>query len=122
MSLISARLSGSKRLAAASNNNPDILRGERDQEAVVILQTCFVELGYPMPRSTKPNGLFDGVFGQETEAVVRKFQSDNQLKSDGIVGRDTLGRLDKIFDDLTKSEGRQISREMTMPNSGWEIA
>ncbi len=122
MSLTSARLSGNKRLVAASNNSPVVTRGEKDNEAVAILQTCFVELGFPMPRSTKPSGLFDGVFGQEMDAVVRQFQSKNQLKADGIVGRNTLGKLDEIFDALTSSEGAQIGREMTVPNSGWEIA
>ena len=122
MSLISARLSGNKRLVAASTNSPEIARGEKDQEAVAILQTCFVELGFPMPRSTKPSGLFDGVFGQETEAVVKQFQQKNQLKPDGIVGRNTLGILDKIFDGRTKSEGARISFEMAVPRGGWEIA
>jgi peptidoglycan hydrolase-like protein with peptidoglycan-binding domain len=74
-----------------------------------------------MPRSTKPNGLLDGVFGQETEAAVRQFQKSNELKPDGVVGRATLGRLDKIFDGLVKAEGAAIRGAMATPNSNWTI-
>ncbi len=35
----------------------------------------------------------DGKFGQLTHARVVEFQRSNQLKTDGIVGRDTLGKL-----------------------------
>ncbi|MGA2405029.1 MAG: peptidoglycan-binding domain-containing protein [Syntrophobacteraceae bacterium] len=121
MALTSARLSGNKRLVAASNNQPEIGKGEKDQKAVEILQTCLVELGFDMPRSTKPNGLLDGVFGQETEAAVRQFQQSNALKPDGIVGRATLGRLDAIFDGLVKTEGVAIRIAMAAPNSNWRI-
>jgi peptidoglycan hydrolase-like protein with peptidoglycan-binding domain len=121
MALTSARLSGNKRLVAASNNQPAIGKGEKDQKAVEILQTCLVELGFDMPRSTKPNGLLDGVFGQETEAAVRQFQKSNELKPDGIVGRATLGRLDAIFDGLVQTEGAEIRGAMAAPNSNWAI-
>jgi peptidoglycan hydrolase-like protein with peptidoglycan-binding domain len=121
MALTSARLSGNQRLVAASNNPPAIRRGEKDQKAVEILQTCLVELGFDMPRSTKPNGLLDGIFGQETEAVVRQFQQFNKLAPDGIVGSATLGRLDAIFDGLVKTEGPAIRAAMAVPNSGWRI-
>jgi peptidoglycan hydrolase-like protein with peptidoglycan-binding domain len=121
MALTSARLSGNRRLVAASDNRPEIGIGEKDQKAVEALQTCFVELGFEMRRSTKPNGLLDGIFGQETEAAVKKFQQANGLKPDGIVGRDTLTRLDIIFDGLVKAEGPSILAELNAPQ-GWAIS
>ena len=41
------------------------------------------------------SGAPDGVFGKETDAVVRQFQGDNQLKPDGKVGRKTRELLDE---------------------------
>lgn len=121
MALTSARLSGNPRLVAASENRPEIGKGEKDQKAVEVLQTCFVELGFEMPRSTKPSGLLDGVFGQETDAVVKRFQQANGLKADGIVGRNTLARLDDIFGGLEKAEGPSIRVAMNAPQ-GWAIS
>jgi peptidoglycan hydrolase-like protein with peptidoglycan-binding domain len=121
MALTSARLSGNQRLLAASENRPEIGKGEKNQKAVEVLQTCFVELGFDMPRSTKPDGLLDGIFGQETEAVVKKFQQVNGLKVDGIVGRDTLTRLDAIFSSLENGEGPSIRVAMNAPQ-GWSIS
>lgn len=35
----------------------------------------------------------DGIYGKQTEAVVKKWQSENGLKADGIVGPATLAKL-----------------------------
>ena len=35
----------------------------------------------------------DGKFGPKTMEALKKFQGDNELKTDGVVGPDTLGRL-----------------------------
>ncbi len=121
MALTSARLSSSRRLLAAFENRPEIGKGEKDRKAVEVLQTCFVELGFDMPRSTEPSGLLDGEFGSETEAVVKAFQRDNGLKADGIVGRNTLARLDAIFGGLEQAEGPSIRVAMTAPQ-GWTIS
>ena len=83
-----------ERLQRAAENSPPIRRNEPDQAAVEILQKAFADLGFPMPKSAKPNGRFDGVFGAETEATVRKFQTQHGLAADGVVGRNTLHRLD----------------------------
>ena len=50
-----------------------------------LLQSLLKELGYPL----NP----DGKFGQRTEEQVKKFQADNGLKDDGIVGPATWTRL-----------------------------
>lgn len=41
----------------------------------------------------------DGIFGRDTEASVRAFQSDNGLTPDGIVGAKTWAKLRKTEDD-----------------------
>jgi hypothetical protein len=64
-----------------------IRRGSRG-DLVVSLQRCLSQLGYDLG----PAGV-DGRFGPATEAAVRRFQSDNRLQVDGIVGPQTWGAI-----------------------------
>jgi peptidoglycan hydrolase-like protein with peptidoglycan-binding domain len=41
-------------------------------------------------------GPIDGIFGPLTEKAVRKFQKDNKLVVDGIVGQETFAALEKL--------------------------
>ena len=41
----------------------------------------------------------DGAYGRLTEAAVRRFQSENGLKQDGIVGKNTAEKLGFIWKD-----------------------
>jgi murein L,D-transpeptidase YcbB/YkuD len=41
-------------------------------------------------------GKIDGMYGPKTHSAVRRFQEDNDLIADGIVGRETLKRMDEI--------------------------
>jgi hypothetical protein len=64
---------------------------------VAAVQQALVDLGYTLPRFG-----VDGIYRSETEAAVRKFQGEQRrldpaFKVDGIVGDQTLGRLDHIF-------------------------
>jgi hypothetical protein len=86
----------SARMHAASNNAPALRYGERS-EGVQLLQAGYITLGFKMPRSTKPNGLTDGKFGNETRSVTRDFQKACKLKPDGSPGRNTIGALDRAL-------------------------
>ncbi len=60
-------------------------RGDDGQE-VLAIQKRLAELNYSIT-------YFDGDFGAETESAVRKFQGDNGLDVDGIIGSATYRAL-----------------------------
>lgn len=95
MPLTSARFASDPRLQAAAENSPPMGWGERGP-AVVKLQQALVDLGYPMPVTTK-SGHPDGIYGGETRNSLIKFQRKNGLSDDGIAGRMTLSALDALF-------------------------
>jgi peptidoglycan hydrolase-like protein with peptidoglycan-binding domain len=85
-----------KRLQNAASGGKLIARGERS-DGVALLQAGLCDMGQKMPRSTRPDGSLDGVFGQETYDAVRTYQSSKKapaLTADGIAGPKTLGALD----------------------------
>lgn len=53
---------------------------------VSIIQKRLSNLGYSI-------GAIDGIFGENTEEAIKKFQETNHLDIDGIVGRDTWNAL-----------------------------
>ena len=71
--------------AALNNAVTQILRQGSSGDAVKILQTGLNGKGYAL--------IGDGVFGPATDRVVRRFQSDNGLAADGIVGPQTWSAL-----------------------------
>ena len=93
--LKSSKFAGNPRLEEAFDNNPPLGIGESG-EAVRLVQEGLVADGFMMPRSTKPTGEMDGSFGIETFTVVKEFQTKNGLDADGIVGRQTMGKLDDL--------------------------
>jgi len=93
--LNSPRLVQHSRLLAAAQNAPPIRRGESGGP-VKVLQQALVDLGAQMPGSFR-SGDFDGIFGPETERVLRDFQLRRGLASDGVAGRQTFTTLDNIF-------------------------
>jgi len=50
------------------------------------LQQSLINAGYDL-------GEADGIFGEKTQAAVKKYQQDNGLSVDGIAGNNTLGKL-----------------------------
>lgn len=100
MALTSDRFKDNVRLQSAAQNSPYMKWGERG-DAVALVQKAYVDLNFNLPNSTGAGGVMDGIFGQETYAATRKFQTEQDGCSvDGIVGRDTLNRLDQIFQKM----------------------
>ena len=57
---------------------------------VKLLQSTLLRLGYNISQ-------IDGIFGLNTQEVVLKYQKDNGLKADGIVGKNTWNSLEKYI-------------------------
>ncbi|MFO0889767.1 MAG: peptidoglycan-binding domain-containing protein [Isosphaeraceae bacterium] len=110
MALSSMRFAFDARLQQVAENNPTMKRGETG-ESVASVQSALVDLGYSMPITTN-NGRRqpDGIFGQETENVVRQYQRTEGLSPDGIVGRFTIASLD---------EAMRAQEEALIPSSGF---
>jgi Putative peptidoglycan-binding domain-containing protein len=72
-----------------SASKPILRQGDKGG-AVAELQSELAQLGYP-------TGAIDGVFGDKTEAAVKKFQTDNKLVADGVVGPKTWSVLDYLY-------------------------
>ena len=97
MILKSAAFRGNRRLALAADNNPPLTLGETGH-AVALVQAALITLKYKLPVSiAKMHGAPDGVFGDETIAAIRQFQTDKKLKPDGIAGHKTIAALDALL-------------------------
>jgi len=89
--LKSQRFAGDPILEACFDNERLLRTGGRGP-AVVKIQQALIDAGFPMPRFGA-----DGVFGAETKAAVRNYQSAHGLAIDGIIGPITVGSLDAQF-------------------------
>ena len=87
MSLKSTRFASNQRLQQAALNSPPIRRGAGGHH-VAIVQQAFIDLGLGMAIST---------FGGETESRVWQFQAQTGLTRDGVIGRETLEKLDELL-------------------------
>ena len=67
--------------------------------AVLEIQLDLTKLNYDIG----PKGA-DRFFGPKTESAVKKFQQDNNLVVDGIVGKKTLEMLRKVLKPITDVE------------------
>ncbi|HZK56137.1 MAG TPA: M14 family metallopeptidase [Desulfosporosinus sp.] len=73
---------------------------------VMEIQSLFLKMGY------EP-GPIDGVFGLRTKATVQRFQTDNGLTSDGIIGANTYKVLLKFllgYDTYIIKSGDTLSK------------
>lgn len=96
MTFISPRFQGNPRLDRAAANSPTMKYGEHSP-AVAVVQQALLELEYPFFDSIGDDGFLDGKFGPETKEVVKEFQRSlpNPLNDDGIIGHDTMEKLDQ---------------------------
>ena len=84
---------------------------------VVIIQTELnrISQNYPaIPKIPK----IDGIFGEQTEASVRKFQEIFNLQADGIVGQATWYELVRLYTAVTNLAELQ-SQGQTYYNIAW---
>jgi hypothetical protein len=102
--LTSPRFRNENELTAVEAGRAPLKRGSTGRH-VHLVQMALIDLGFAMPVSTLSQDYSpDGVFGLETETVVKAFQrsvSPPGLKPDGVVGQLTLRELDKRFPRFT---------------------
>jgi peptidoglycan hydrolase-like protein with peptidoglycan-binding domain len=96
--LQSSLLAGNPRVEAAVRKAPPLSSGEHS-DGVQLLQHGMSQLGYALPRSLQKDDTFDGIFGPETNQIVRRFQVEHDVKPPGgwEAGRKTLSRLDQLL-------------------------
>lgn len=68
---------------------------------VTKIQDLLIGLGY---NDVSNSGKSDGKFGPKTDAMVKKYQKDNGLNDDGVVGAKTITALLTGKSDATKVE------------------
>lgn len=109
VNLSSPRFAGDARLEKAFDNDPTMKWGEQS-EAVKKVQQTLIDDGFAMPLSTQKTGTPDGIFGNETFSTVKKFQGKYGLGVDGIVGRETMGQLDKLYGGSPKPKPEEENK------------
>lgn len=89
-------------LASASVTQAATLKAGSTGTEISILQSQLQALNYDV-------GPIDGIYGSNTKAAVQKFQLDNYLLADGIVGPQTQAALDKAVISPQKNVEQIIS-------------
>jgi peptidoglycan hydrolase-like protein with peptidoglycan-binding domain len=111
------------RLQQAYDNSPLMAKSEKS-EGVKTLQRALKRLNYEMPITFK-DGDADGIFKDETKAVLQHFQRDNELNDDGVAGRDTLKALDSKFNPVIVVEAVYFPddhRQLVNNETDWSFA
>jgi Putative peptidoglycan binding domain len=96
MALTSVRFMNEPALQRIEAGNDILMRGMSGRH-IHLLQMALIDLGFAMPISTgSPDYSPDGVYGVETESVVREFQRRNPpLATDGKLGQNTIRAIDR---------------------------
>lgn len=74
--------------SSSVDETPLLQNGDKGKD-VKNLQERLIKLGYSVGKYRA-----DGDFGDDTKEAVKQFQKDQKIKSDGVVGQITWGRLD----------------------------
>ncbi len=96
MALTSPRFASIQQCRDAANNSPPLRLGSNGP-GVAAVQQGLIDLGFPMPLSTRRFGVPDGIFGGETGSAVQAFQRQQSLSPDGSVGKNTMTKLDVLL-------------------------
>ena len=83
-------------MQASAGHGQSLSRGSRGS-GVGQVQDLLASIGFALPRSMSKAGA-DGIFGPETEGVVKEFQRRNGLTADGIVGPATIEALEQTIE------------------------
>ena len=113
LNLKSPAYAGDERLESAYDNSPAMRWGE-EGDPVKKVQRGLIDDGIPMPISTEKTGEPDGIFGSETFGAVKKFQAKHDLSQDGVVGRETLGKLDELASAKPPEEKPETNNELIL--------
>lgn len=74
------------------------------------MQQKLINCGYSLPKKGA-----DGVFGSETKSAVASFQKDNNLKVDGVAGKETLKALESCKAKNRDVEEKPSKEETPVP-------
>jgi len=74
-----------------------------DEKEIKMLQNLLLQKGYDVGRDGA-----SGIFGDDTDKAVKKFQKDNSLKVDGEVGNNTIAALKKDVYNVTYAELKKM--------------
>lgn len=91
----SRRFSSDPQLLTIETKKTPLMKGASGS-GVAQIQVFLHLIGHRLPKSIT-GGQPDGIFGSETEALVKRFQSDGGLKPDGLVGPLTLAAMDRVL-------------------------
>lgn len=112
LTLKSIELQSANNLSQLSTNN-FIKIGKTGQDVLAIQRALFL-LGYDMSHSETSNDTYDGIYGQKTFATVDEFQSHQLIENDGLVGPDTIGRIDADLHVLAPLPDSAIKRKFNI--------
>lgn len=106
-----SEFSGVAKLEQAAANKPAIGWGANGLH-IAALQRAFVSLGFPMPKSTRADGM-DGIYGSEMYAVIKAFQKKAGFTQDGVIGKLTITDLDRQM--VAKSSPQPVPKPAPLP-------
>lgn len=116
MALRSSLFKGNARLEAAASNAPPLRYGESGNP-IMVFQAGLLQLGYKLPISTRRlKGVPDGIYGDETFAVVKQFQHDHHLQKDGLAGRQTIHAMDLLLPKAGISPPAPVAPPLPKPS------